>query len=285
MKSNIFFKHNALLGEGIHWDKNNKLIWFVDIHSKRLNSLTLDKKISTYELDQKIGWVLTIRNKKCLMVGMSDGIAIFDPHKNKIVEWVNKFNENVNLRLNDAKADKNGNIWGGVLNDLDETKDDGYFYLMKSKGEFSVIEKNYLVPNGPIIFHEENYILHSDSAKKTIFKYEVDFDDFYIQERSIFKKFNDSEGYPDGMTLDSEGNIYVAMWGEGKIRKLNSKGDEISNVQFPAQNITNVCFCGEHLNRLIVTSARSSDQDKIGGSIFEITGHGMTGLEPYQASV
>ena len=58
MESEVFYKHDAKLGEGIHWDKIKKLIWFVDIHSRTLYSLTLEKELTSYHLDQKIGWAI-----------------------------------------------------------------------------------------------------------------------------------------------------------------------------------------------------------------------------------
>ena len=283
MKSQVFFKHNAKLGEGIHWDEKKKLIWFVDIHSRKLFSLTLNKKLTSYQLDQKIGWVITVLNKDYLMIGLEEGIALFDPRNNgKIICWVKKFNENKNLRLNDAKADKFGNIWGGTLNDDDESKDDGFFFVLKNNGDFKIIEKNYYVPNGPIIIHEESSILHTDSLKKTIFKYKIDFKNLRVLKKNVFKKFFNNDGYPDGMTHDRDGNIYIAMWGEGKIRKFDHRGKQLGSVALPAKNITNVCFGGEGLNRLFATSSKSSDEE-LGGSIFEILNHGSVGFNPYKA--
>ena len=150
------------------------------------------------------------------------------------------------------------------------------------KLQICIIDKNYYVPNGPIILHEEESVLHTDSARKTIFKYKIDFNNLSVLEKTIFKQFSVEDGYPDGMTVDKDGNIYVAMWGEGKIKKLNPAGEEIGTASLPAKNITNVCFGGEGLNRLFVTSAKSTNKD-LGGSIFEIINHGSVGLNPYQA--
>jgi len=283
MESEVFYKHDAKLGEGIHWDKIKKLIWFVDIHSRTLYSLTLEKELTSYQLDQKIGWAITVVDKDSLVLGLEEGIALFNPKSNgKIVRWIKRFNKDKNLRLNDAKVDKFGNIWGGTLNDNNESKDDGFFFLLTNNGDFEIIDKNYYVPNGPVIIHEEQSVLHTDSTRKTIFKYKIDFNNLSVLEKNIFKQFSDEDGYPDGMTIDKDGNIYVAMWGEGKIKKLNPAGEEIGSVSLPAKNITNVCFGGEGLNRLFVTSAKCTNKD-LGGSIFEIINHGSVGLNPYQA--
>lgn len=285
MNSKVFLKYNARLGEGIHWDDTNKLIWFVDIHSKRLLSLSLKKEIKTYQLSQKIGWVLTINNEKNLLLGLEQGVALFDPSKNgKILGWVKKFNKNPKLRLNDAKADRFGNIWGGTLNDKNENSDDGFFYILKNNGDFKILEKNYNVPNGPVILHESNSILHTDSLKRVIYEYKVDFKNFVILEKNTFKQFIDQDGYPDGMTKDRNGNIFVAMWGNGIIKKLDPLGNEISSIQLPVDNVTNLCFCGRKLDRLFATSAKSKNNNELDGSIFEIINHETVGLNSYRAA-
>ena len=94
-----------------------------------------------------------------------------------------------------------------------------------------------------------------------------------------------NDGKSDGMCFDEEGNILVVMWGSGKINRINQKGDIIQTFKLPAPLVTNVCFGGENLDRLFVTSANIGMSEKElkkypkSGSLFEIEIPNLKGKE------
>jgi sugar lactone lactonase YvrE len=77
------------------------------------------------------------------------------------------------------------------------------------------------------------------------------------------------------MTIDSDGNIFIAMWGIGEVWKLTSSFDIVARFKVPARFVTNVSFGGPHLDRLLVSYGRD---EKISGGFFEIEGHKSIGL-------
>ena len=100
----------------------------------------------------------------------------------------------------------------------------------------------------------------------------------------MWKELQGAEGYPDGMTFDAEGCLWLAHWGGACISRYSRDGALLRRVALPTSHITNVCFGGAALNRLFVTSARaglSAEQlaaEPLAGAVFEVDPQGVTGL-------
>ena len=97
-----------------------------------------------------------------------------------------------------------------------------------------------------------------------------------------FIRFPRKWGFPDGMTVDAEGLLWVAHWGGGCISRFTPEGQRQRWIELPASQITNVVFAGDNLDRLFVTSAADGKPDEpLAGSLFEVD-PGVRGLEPYR---
>src|SRR5690606_16689356 len=130
----------------------------------------------SWQLGQRVGWVLPAAQGNDLLLGMQAGFALADadspdrPHT-----WLAQpFGANAALRLNDAKADPSGAVWAGSMNNDDETRSDGCFFRLDTDGILTVVERNYCVPNGPAISADSRLMLHTDSARGTIHAFDFD---------------------------------------------------------------------------------------------------------------
>jgi sugar lactone lactonase YvrE len=128
--------------------------------------------------------------------------------------------------------------------------------------------------------------LHTDSTRRTIYAFDFDVLTSSLSNKRIWKIFTPHEGYPDGMTFDSTGHLWVAHWGTGLVSQFNQVGELLQRGQLPVSNVTNMAFGGVDLNRLFVTSASVGNSidslinEPLAGCIFEIENHGATGLFP-----
>ena len=92
------------------------------------------------------------------------------------------------------------------------------------------------------------------------------------------------EGIPDGMCFDSSGNLWVAMWGSGKISHFNKEGTLLKKIDLPVLKVSNVCFGGANMNHLFVSSANLNDEsNRYAGSLFDINFKDVTGLSQKKA--
>jgi len=147
------------------------------------------------------------------------------------------------------------------------------------------------VANGPANDEIQKVLMHTGSGRRTIYQFDLDVITGTVFGKRIWKVFTGSEGYPDGMTFDAEGNLWVAHWGAGCIGRFALDGSLLSRIKLPTTNITNVSFGGESLNRLFVTSAKvglNSSQltaEPATGRVFDVYGHGVVRLSGLPAVV
>lgn len=276
------------LGEGLHWDQFRQLLWFVDIYGKNLFYFEPEKKrLKKFIFDDLIGWVITNYDNN-LILGLRDKIIKFNPEKNISEILFLDMLESPNLRLNDAKALKNGFILAGCMSTDAVMQPIGSLHLITSS-KCSKIDDDYIIPNGPVVL-ENSYILHTDSFRKTIYQIKLNNLGSKILEKKTWKQFQVHHGNPDGMCIDRDKNIWIAFWGEGAVRKFSINGELLNEIFFPEKYITNVCFGGKNLNKLFVTSAKNSNEsdqkkEKTLGSLYEIHGHNTFGGRIYSAKI
>ena len=288
---NIAIPINCKLGEGIHWDSERNGFWFVDIlnhivYFYNLENLDLKKR----QFDQPVGWVIPIKNTDKIIIGLKYGIASVRFFEiNEPIIWLTKeFPGQNDLRLNDAKIDKFGRLWFGSISSIDESLAVGTLarYNFKDK-KLDIIDTNYKVTNGPAFNFENTIMLHNDSSNRVTYIFKLDENSGEIINKSIWRTYSEQDGYPDGMNFDTDGNVWIAHWGVGKICKYNIEGKLLQSISIPTPNVTNLCFGGKDLNRIFVTTASNNfdNPDKIGsafdGVIFEIIGTNAKGLESH----
>jgi len=280
----------ATLGEGLLWDVQRQCLWMVDIHGKRL--VQWDLKGSTWRewpTDQRIGWVLPCVDGVGLLAGFQEGMARIDPAEPgsliRATSWLARpFGDRREMRLNDAKADSGGAVWAGSLNNEDESRSDGALFRLGPDGQWSVQDSDYCVANGPALHPQERLLLHTDSARRTIYAFDVDVAAGRLSRKRVWRVFTPEEGYPDGMSFDADGAVWVAHWGGACISRFSLDGELLRRMALPTSHVTNVCFAGPGLDRLFVSTAIQGLSDaqrqaqSLAGGLFEVDAGGVRGL-------
>lgn len=275
------------LGEGLFWDINSDFLWGVDIENHSAWNYSLQsKKLHQFDVGEKIGWCYPHADGSNLLLGKKSGVYLvsrnFDPRTIKAIPIPGLTNR---LRLNDAKPDCNGGILGGVMEDSSEVSmPKGFLYSLNKNGVVRILDDGYYIPNGPAISRCGTMLLHTDSYLRVIYAFDFDSSRSEIKNKKIWKKFSIEDGHPDGMCFDSFGNLWIAFWGSGIVRKFNLDGDVLGDVRFPCSQVSNVCYAGGDLTRLFVTTAFSGltfeqkSKQPFAGTVFEIIGHETVGL-------
>jgi D-xylonolactonase len=290
MEVKLILDAQCQLGEGICWDANiGRFVW-VDIHGKRVWSYHLQTgTIQQWASPQRIGWLIRLAQSEQWVAGLQEGLAVVSLNNAPslaVQQWLARpFEGRPGMRLNDAKADALGQIWAGSLNNDDESRPDGALFCLNTRGELVEVDTGYGVPNGPAIAPDGTWMLHTDSARRTIYAFDLDATGQASRKR-IWKQLADGEGYPDGMTFDSEGCLWLAHWGASCVSRYNAQGHLLARVTLPTSHVTNLAFGGPALDRLFVTTARAGlsaaqlQAEPQAGAVFEVLGHGTKGLPP-----
>lgn len=289
----------CLLGEGVTWHPGSDAwpeagVFFVDIHGRALHFVQVDGGGHRHwPVPQRLGWLIPSADGATWIAGFQEGVARLrlTSAAAEVVQWLARpFEGRPQMRLNDAKADAAGRVWLGSMDNDDESRPEGALMCLASaSGPARVVDPGYRVCNGPALHPDGRLFLHTDSAARTIFAFDLDPATGELSGKRTWKTFVDGEGYPDGMNFDAGGDLWVAHWGAGLVSRYAADGRLVARAALPVRNVTNVCFAGPGLDRLMVTTARVGNDEAalaaqpLAGSLFEIQGHGRTGLAPARA--
>lgn len=283
---NIVSNIRCDLGEGIVWDPALQSLLMVDIIKQHLIAINLnDGAVRKWEMPETVSWVLTTDMRGVYMLGLKSGLALFHSENQSKLVWVNKeFPGRDDCRLNDACTDFLGRVWYGSMGINEQKNPRGQLASFSKEDGLKIHDSGFGVSNGPIISPDGEHLFFSNTLEGTIYRYKFSIKNGTVSNREIFKQFGSNDGLPDGMCFDHEGNLWLAMWGGGCVLKCSQNGNVLDQFFVPALNVTNVCFGGDGLDRLFVTSALSGvtnelmDSYPYSGCIFEVLNHQVMGM-------
>lgn len=165
-----------------------------------------------------------------------------------------------NSRLNDGGCDPTGRFLVGslALDDLheerqEERQNDEQLLRIESSGQITVIDDDLTLSNGLAWSPDGTWFYSIDTIPGLIWVRSYDSQSSQCGERQVFLKISD--GHPDGMCVDAEGNLWVAIWGAGEVRCYSPAGAPLATVEVAAPNTSSVAFVGPGLDTLLITTA------------------------------
>lgn len=266
------------LGEGLLWSDREQAVYWTDILAPALNRFSLvDATVTRWPMPEMIGWVIERQNSPGFIAGFRNGIAELTLDPVNIVAIVDPEPHLPDNRLNDAIADKWGRIWAGTM-PLTADRPSGNLYRLDPDHALSQVDEGYSVANGPAISPCHEYFYHADTPAGIVYRFALD--QAGIHDKCEFIRFDSHWGKPDGMTVDREGHLWVAHWGGARVSRFDPAGQVERVIRLPASQITNICFAGNDLSRMFVTSAAVDVQgERYAGHVFEVD-PGVCGLQP-----
>ena len=264
------------LGEGTLWSARENAVYWTDIIAPAVNRLSLaDGSIKRWVMPEPTGWIVE-RQGGGFVAGLQSGFASITLDPLTIEPFGSPEPHLPGNRMNDGKADADGRIWCGTM-DMAEQTDSGAFYRLDPDGRWLQMDKGYRVPNGPAFSPCGDWLYHTDSARRTVYRF-ARTDGGGLDNREMFIQFSEEDGYPDGMTVDADGHLWIAHWEGGRISRFTPAGQLDRSIALPARQITNICFAGSGLDRMFVTSAAVGlPESEYDGALFEVDA-GVKGL-------
>lgn len=245
------------LGEGAFWNHKNDELLFIDIEGEKLHSFSpKTKELQTFEMEARIGTVVPTQNPNNLIVALDNGIFEFDKTKNTKTKISDPEPNRPKMRMNDGKCDPAGRFWVGSMH-LDQIEGTASLYKIEPNGNHQKMIPNVTISNGIIWSDDEKkmYYIDTPTGKVKEFDYEKTTGKITFVKDAVDVPV--SLGYPDGMTIDEEGMLWIALWNGNSVSRWNPKtGELLSKIELPAHNISSCAFGGDDLGTLYVTSAR-----------------------------
>lgn len=259
----------AELGEGPVWDERIDRVVWVDILGRAIHQTdpdTGDTESIPVPLD--VGAVVP-RADGGYLAALQDGFwVVGDGLTRRVVE----VDGGEGLRFNDGKCDPGGRFWAGTMA-YSESRGSGSLY--RYDGEVSLQVADVTVSNGLAWSHDGTTMYYIDTPTRRIDAFTFDPDTGAIEDRRPFIHVPDTAGYPDGMTIDAEGALWVALWDGGALHRYVD-GELARIVPMPVSRPTSCAFGGPAYDRLYVTSAwtRLSETDRadqpLAGALFVV---------------
>jgi sugar lactone lactonase YvrE len=249
---------HAVLGEGPVWVEREAALYWVDIKGPRIFRLNEAGDVQEWVPPFRVG-SLAPRLTGGFIGGTEHGIAHVDLDAARFDIVADLEAHLPDNRFNDGKVDRLGRFWAGSMDDL-ERQSSGTLYRMDHTLESAVIDQNYKVTNGPAFSPDGKLMYHSDSAQQITYLFDVDAEGNATNRRA-FLQFGEGDGYPDGMTVDAEGCLWIAFWDGWCVRRFSAEGEWLQTIEVPVARPTSCAFGGAALDRLYITSA-SIDLDE-----------------------
>jgi sugar lactone lactonase YvrE len=272
----------AALGEGPAWDaKAGNLIW-VDIHAGNLHTYDpastvngekgTDRHISVGEF---LGCAAP-RRSGGLVLGLRSGFATLDLPGGKLTRLVNPEPHLPGHRFNDGKCDPAGRFLAGTMNDT-EIDASGSLYCLSPDGSLRTLISGTQTSNGLAWSPDYRVFYYIDTPTRIVMAYDYDLATGEIANPRPVVSIPPKMGWPDGMTSDSQGMLWVALWGGARLTRWDpAAGRLLETISFPALNVSSCVFGGPDLTDLYVTSAREGMIEKqlaeypLSGGLFRV---------------
>jgi sugar lactone lactonase YvrE len=246
----------AELGEGPFWDEARSCLCWLDILKGRLHQYQPETGHADFiEMGQPLGCAAPCRSGKFIL-GMKSGLAFLSPDSAQ-VDWIAQPEPQLpNNRFNDGKCSPDGRFLAGTM-DMGEKSPSGVLYSLSPDGTLQVLKKNVRISNGLTWSPDYKTFYHIDTPTREIVAYDYDLSSGEIANPRVVIHVPAELGWPDGMTSDSAGRLWVALWGGAALTVWDAdKGRLLEKIDFPAKNVTSCAFGGSQQNTLYVTSAR-----------------------------
>ena len=258
MKPELYHKNKFALAEGPFWDDSKNCLAFVDVLGAALHFLPKGNLIS-HPLKSHVGAVVPCQKKNQYLCATYKGILFFDEADalfGKVIAHPEQ--SNTHVRYNDGKCDAAGRFYiGSMAYDYNKYRKAGSLYRIDRDLTVTKLVDNIGISNGLAWDYSLNKMYYNDSLRLTTYSFDYNPDDGDIKNKRVMMKFS-GEGAPDGMSIDREGNLWIAMWGANQVIHVDPRKQKIlQRISIPASQVSSCCFGGNDLQTLFITTART----------------------------
>lgn len=244
----------SLLGEGPTWSPRDGVLYWVDILTPSVHCYDAVKGV---DQEVKLGSMVSIAIPKAtggLLVATPAGLMTLDLASKSLTAFCHPESDRPGNRYNDGKCDRMGRLWVGTL-DMGTEANRGNLFRVDADGSWQKMDTGLTVANGLGWSPDNKQMYFTDSVRRIIYAYDFDLRPGLISNRRPFITLEPSDGTPDGLTVDEEGCLWVAVWDAWRVSRYSPEGRELLRIRMPVPRPTSCCFGGASLDTLYVTSA------------------------------
>ncbi len=285
----------GLLSEGPRWHEERQQLLWVDILGRGFHraALTADGRpdqVRTMVLDRHVGAVAPVIGGGYVLAAGQGFLFVDDA--GSVRELAQPEAGHVEVRMNDGVCDPQGRFWAGTMA-YDESPGAGTLYRLELDGRCSTVLTGLTISNGIGWSPDGGTMYLSDSGTGSVYAFDFDGVTGALSGRRTLVHVDRPGMAPDGLTVDDQGDIWVALYGGWAVNRYAPEGSLRATVDIPVAQATSCAFGGGDRRTLFVTTGRErldeaalADQPDA-GRVFSVTGLGARGpgCAPYRGRV
>lgn len=288
LQIDVVVKHTCALGEGPVWDAKRKVICWIDILQGEIHEYSPEQKTHrTIQVHQMIGSIAICTNGD-FIAALQNGLGFIDRKTGEVRMVTDPEGHLPDNRFNDGKCDPAGRFWAGTM-PLSEKEPAGSVYAAST--DLSVTKKieGVTVSNGMAWSNDDQTFYYIDTPTFEVAAYDYNKMAGHISNKRTIIKIPKEEGYPDGMTIDNDGMLWIGHWDGWQLARWNpATGKKLYDIRLPVANVTSCAFGGENLDDLYITTAKKGlteeelQKQPLAGSLFVLRNSGFKGLPSFE---
>ncbi|MGA5078565.1 SMP-30/gluconolactonase/LRE family protein [Streptomyces griseoincarnatus] len=273
----VAVRAEAELGEGATWDPaTGRLLW-IDILNSRVHTYDpATGRRTVRRTGQHVGAVKP-RAGGGLVLNLRDGVGLLDP--DDTFRWLHR-EPVAGRRSNDAAVAPDGGLLAGTMR-YDEAPGGGTLSRVTGDGTATVLLDDVTVSNGTGWSPDGRLMYYIDTPTRRVDVFDFS-GDGTIAGRRPLAEIEEGAGFPDGLTVDADGCVWVALWDGGAVRRYTPSGELDRVIELPVPRVTCCAFGGPGLTDLYVTTARVglTAPHPLAGSLLVVPGAGKGVAQP-----
>jgi sugar lactone lactonase YvrE len=274
----------CVTGENPLWHPMEKRLYWLDIPRGRM--FRYDPATGTHEpcyQGEQVGGFTIQADGSLLLFGARGAIRVW--REGIVRTIVEEIPEERGSRFNDVIADPSGRVFCGTM--ATGPGHSGSLYRLDLDGKLSRVLDGIGCSNGMGFTPDRKRMYHTDSQPREISLFDFDDRTGSLANRRLFLRMPEGS-IPDGMTVDSEGFVWGAIWGGSCVIRFSPEGGEVERIELPAKLCTSLTFGGPNLTDLYVTCAGGDDKRSNGpgaGGLYRVRGTGHRGVPEFLSRV
>ena len=286
-KPELFLRARCVIGEGPVWDERDQTLYFIDLLGGKI--FHCGEQMEEVDVGETVGCI-ALREQGGMIAGLKSGWYWLDFPSGERRFIADPESERSETRFNDGKADPAGRMWTGTMPVALDTGEgeagpDAAIYCLNQNLQIRKMASGIIQGNGMAWSPDARKFYFVDTQSRQVWACDYDLDANTLSDRRLAITIPETYGIPDGMTIDDEGNLWIALWGGRAVSVWNAEnGTLLERIELPVQNVTSCCFGGADMDELFITTAAlGTDLERypLAGSVFRLRA-GVRGAKSYR---
>ena len=275
LTAEVIFDAKGKLSESPQWSIAEEALYWVDIENGLLHRLEWRKR--THECVSFPAPATMVIPGPPLLVTSGNSLLRFDWHTRQSQQIAALPLESTRVRFNDGKLDPKGRLWLGTMAIDEKSRIAGLYRLVGQSLE--QVLADVTISNGLVWRGQTMYYADSGTYRVDAFDYDVARGELDIQSRRTILEFSEEHGPPDGMALDVDGNLWIALVKGRRVSCFSpDSGNELARVIVDVAKVAACCFGGPDMQQLFISTAREGSDDPAGSGAIFMANPGVRGV-------